>query len=57
MSSLRQAAITQKKWEMVLFWGGQIAPVLKYKKAADLMQALIEETNDYFDKTKNVIFR
>jgi nitronate monooxygenase len=50
MSSLRQAAIMQKKWEMVLFWGGQIAPVLKHKKAADLMQALIQETSDYFDK-------
>lgn len=49
MSSLRKAAIAQEKWDMVLFWGGQIAPVLKHKKAADLMHALIEETTTYFD--------
>jgi nitronate monooxygenase len=49
MSSLRQAAITQKKWELILFWGGQIAPLLKHKKAADLMNALVEETTAYFN--------
>jgi len=52
MSFLRQGAITQKKWEMILFWGGQIAPLLKHRKAADLMQALIQETTDHFDKLK-----
>jgi nitronate monooxygenase len=49
MSSLRKEAIAQQKWDMVLFWGGQIAPVLKHRKAADLMRALIEETTTYFD--------
>ncbi len=49
MSPLRQAAIAQKKWELILFWSGQIAPVLKHKRAADLMQALVEETSSYFD--------
>ena len=49
MSPLRQAAIAQKKWEMILFWGGQIAPVLKHKKAAGLMNALLEETTAYFN--------
>jgi len=44
MSSLRNAAIDQEKWDMTLFWGGQIAPVLKHKKASMLMQSLIEET-------------
>jgi nitronate monooxygenase len=44
MSSLRQAALAQQKHDMVLFWGGQIAPLLKHTKAAALMQALIEET-------------
>src|SRR5688572_26471165 len=44
MSSLRKAAIEQGKWDMILFWGGQIAPMLKHKKAATLMQSLIEET-------------
>ncbi|WP_419700967.1 NAD(P)H-dependent flavin oxidoreductase [Mucilaginibacter sp. NFX135] len=45
MSSLRKAALEQQKWDMVLFWGGQIAPILKHTKAAILMQSLIEETS------------
>lgn len=44
ISSLRKAALAQQKWDMVLFWGGQIAPILKHRKAADLMRSLIEET-------------
>jgi len=44
MSSLRKAAFEQQKWDIVLFWGGQIAPILKHTKAARLMQSLIEET-------------
>ena len=43
MSSLRKAALEQQKWDMVLFWGGQIAPILKHTKAAKLMESLIEE--------------
>ena len=48
MSSLRKAAIDQQKWDLVLFWGGQIAPILKHKKAAELMRAIVDETTDYF---------
>jgi nitronate monooxygenase len=44
MASLRKAALERQKHEMVLFWGGQIAPILKHTKAARLMQALVEET-------------
>jgi nitronate monooxygenase len=43
MSTLRKAAIAKNKHELVLFWGGQIAPILKHRKAGELMQALIEE--------------
>lgn len=43
MSSLRKAAIAQQKYDLVMFWGGQIAPVLKHRNAAVLMQALIKE--------------
>ena len=50
MSSLRKAAIEQEKRDMILFWGGQIAPVLKHRKAGELMKAIIEETTDYFKK-------
>ena len=52
MSSLRKSAIEQEKWDMVLFWGGQIAPILKHHKAKELMQSLIEETNCYFTNLK-----
>lgn len=44
MSSLRKAALDKQKWDMILFWGGQIAPVLKHSSASVLMQSLIEET-------------
>jgi nitronate monooxygenase len=44
MSSLRKAALDQKKWDMVFFWGGQIAPLLKHKNVKALMESLVEET-------------
>jgi nitronate monooxygenase len=49
MSSLRKAALDQQKWDMVLFWGGQISPILQHRKAGALMQSLIEETTAYFN--------
>ncbi len=52
MSSLRKAAIEQKRWEFLYLWSGQIAPILKHKKAAGLMQSLIEETTNYFQTIK-----
>jgi nitronate monooxygenase len=45
MSPLRKAALDQQKWDMIFFWGGQIAPVLKHTKAKVLMESLIEETS------------
>lgn len=50
MSALRKAAIEKERWDMVLFWSGQIAPVLKHRKAADLMQALIRETTAILER-------
>jgi nitronate monooxygenase len=52
MSHLRTAAIEQEKWDMILFWGGQIAPVLKHKKTDALMKSILEETTAYFDRLK-----
>lgn len=52
ISPLRKAALDQQKWDMILFWGGQIAPILKHTKAKELMHSLIEETNAYFDDLK-----
>jgi nitronate monooxygenase len=48
ISSLRSAAVQQQKWDMVYFWGGQIAPILKHTKATPLMKSLIEETSACF---------
>jgi nitronate monooxygenase len=53
MSPLRKVALEQEKWDMVLFWGGQIAPILKHTSAKQLMNCLIEETTAYFDKLKD----
>jgi nitronate monooxygenase len=33
MSSLRTAAISRQQWNMILFWSGQIAPILHHTKA------------------------
>jgi len=52
MSHLRKAAIEQEKWDMILFWGGQIAPVLKHTQAEELMKSIIVETTAYFDYLK-----
>jgi nitronate monooxygenase len=49
--SFREAAINRKKWELIFVWGGQIASVLKHRKADDLMNALIVETNAYYDQS------
>ncbi|KAA2243545.1 nitronate monooxygenase [Chitinophaga agrisoli] len=54
MSSLRQAAIKQQQWELILFWSGQIAPVLKHRKAKELMEAMVAETTAYFDEAKQL---
>ncbi|MEO7215424.1 nitronate monooxygenase [Mucilaginibacter sp.] len=45
MSTLRKGALDQQKLDMILFWGGQIAPILKHTNAANLMQSLIKETS------------
>jgi nitronate monooxygenase len=50
MSSLRKAALEQDKRDMILFWGGQVSPLLKHRKAAGLMQSIIKETGTYLAK-------
>ncbi len=44
MSPLRKAALEAQKWDMVLFWGGQVAPLLKHTRAAELMRSIIADT-------------
>ena len=50
MSSLRNAAIDRQNLDIIMFWSGQIAPLLKHKKAAALMGSLIRETTEIYDK-------
>lgn len=52
MSPIRKAALEQQKWDMILFWCGQIAPILKHRKAEALMNSLIDETTAYFNDLK-----
>jgi nitronate monooxygenase len=52
MSHLRQASTEQEKWDLILFWGGQIAPVLKHRRAKILMNSILEETTAYFEQVK-----
>ena len=44
LSSLREAAIAQGKTDMITFWAGQSAPLIRYKKADELFKALVAET-------------
>lgn len=46
MGALRKAALEQQKYDLVFFWSGQIAPLLKHKKASTLMKSLIEEASE-----------
>jgi len=43
MAHLNKAAREQEKWDLLLFWCGQIAPALKYTKVAELMKSIIQE--------------
>jgi len=47
LGSLRQAATDREKWELIAAWSGQIAPLLKHRKAAELMASLVEEMAVY----------
>jgi nitronate monooxygenase len=49
MAPLLKAAQEQQKHDMLLFWGGQIAPILHHTRAEDLMHSLITDTSAYLD--------
>ena len=48
MSSLRQAAITRKKTDLLMFWSGQVAPALKHRTVRGLMNDILAETTASF---------
>jgi nitronate monooxygenase len=44
MRSLQKAAIEQGRRDILTFWAGQGAPILKHRKATDLFNSLVAET-------------
>lgn len=48
MADFRKAALAQRREDLVFFWSGQIAPMLKHRKADLLMDSLMEETQAIF---------
>lgn len=48
VAALRTAAMEQGKTDMINFWSGQNAVNLKYRKAGELMDALITETDNFY---------
>ncbi|WP_276483483.1 NAD(P)H-dependent flavin oxidoreductase [Paraflavitalea pollutisoli] len=52
VSSLRKAAVEQERWDLVFFWSGQAAPLLKHRRAAALMGSLVEETDMIMERQR-----
>lgn len=44
LSALRKAALEQGKTELVTFWSGQAAPLLKHRRAKELFHDLVAQT-------------
>lgn len=44
---LRKAATEQQQYDLIMFWGGQIAPVLKHTSAKKLFETIVEEVPAY----------
>ncbi|MCF0074368.1 nitronate monooxygenase [Dyadobacter sp. CY261] len=44
---LRKAATEAKQWDLIMFWSGQIAPVLKHTSAKRLFESIVEEVPGY----------
>ena len=47
-NTLRTAAINRGRTDLANFWSGQIAPILKYKKAEELFHSLISQTESIY---------
>jgi nitronate monooxygenase len=46
LSALKNAALDKQMLDVLFFWSGQIAPILKHRKASKLMHSLVEETTE-----------
>lgn len=50
LSSLRTAALAQGKHDLVTFWSGQAAPLIKHRQADELFRNLVAQTEDILEK-------
>jgi len=50
ISTLSKAAVAQGKSELITFWAGQIAPILKYKKTDELFHSLISQVDSIYKR-------
>jgi len=50
ISALNAAAIAQGKSDLITFWAGQIAPILKYKKTEELFHSLLSKVESIYKK-------
>ncbi|HUB67913.1 MAG TPA: nitronate monooxygenase [Candidatus Methylacidiphilales bacterium] len=48
VAPLRAAALAQGRTDLVAFWSGQAAPLIKHRKADELFAALVHETETAF---------
>lgn len=50
MRVLTKAAAEQGRTDLLTYWAGQIAPVVKHRNVKDLMASLVEDTNRFYQK-------
>ncbi|WP_353719269.1 nitronate monooxygenase [Dyadobacter sp. 676] len=44
---LRKAAADKQQYDLIMFWGGQIAPVLKHTSAKKLFESIVGEVQGF----------
>jgi len=49
-ATLREAALAQGQADLLWLWAGQAAPLLRYRKAGELMAAVVREADQIFAK-------
>ena len=50
VAALKQAALTQGRFDLAPFWSGQSAPLIRHHQAAALFDALVREASDVSDR-------
>ena len=53
MQQIRRAALAQGRGDLIAMWAGQSAPLLRHRRAATLLAALVEETEATLGRLHN----